>query len=112
MSILCKELAKIDTTKMMFLSVLKKRLYSQPYLLRVHLLLRAAHGLGRLSHHGGHPLSGVVGLDLGDRQLSHVGGLVHLLGDGLLRKEDACLLGSLVRLAFLQELYHHLPRIC
>lgn len=52
----------------------------------------------------GHPVHGVVGLDLGGGELGHVGHLVHLLGEGLLREQHFGLLIGLGRVALLQEL--------
>lgn len=54
--------------------------------------LRLAHRLAALHHHGRHAVHGIVGLDLRNRQLSHVGRLVHLLGDGLLGQQHLGLL--------------------
>lgn len=62
------------------------------YPLGVHLPLRLAHRLATLHHHSRHAIHGIIRLDLRDRQLGHVGGLVHLLGDGLFRKQDLGLL--------------------
>jgi hypothetical protein len=55
-----------------------------------------------------HAIHGVVGLDLGRRELGHVGDLVHLLGEGLLRQEHLCLLVGFLGLAALQKLLNFL----
>ena len=50
-----------------------------------------------------HAVHGVVGLDLGGRQLGHVGHLVHLLGEGLLGEQHLGLLVGLCRLALFEQ---------
>lgn len=50
-----------------------------------------------------HPVHGVVGLDLGRRQLRHVGHLIHLGGERLLGEQHLCLLVGLLRLALLEQ---------
>jgi hypothetical protein len=50
-----------------------------------------------------HAVHGIVGLDLSSRELSHVGHLVHLLGEGLLGEQHLCLLVGLLSLALLEE---------
>lgn len=51
----------------------------------------------------GHAIHGIVGLDLGSRQLGHISHLVHLLGERLFGEQHLGLLVSLLRLALLQE---------
>lgn len=50
-----------------------------------------------------HAVHGIVGLDLGGRQLGHVGHLVHLLGEGLLGEQHLGLLVGLLRLALFEQ---------
>lgn len=50
-----------------------------------------------------HAVHGVVGLDLGGRQLGHVGHLVHLLGERLLGEQHLGFLVGLLRLALFEQ---------
>ncbi len=50
-----------------------------------------------------HAVHAVVGLDLGDAQLGHVGHLVHLLCEGLLRQQHLGLLVGFGGFALLQQ---------
>lgn len=73
------------------------------YALGVHVALGGGHGARGLAHHVGHAVHGVVGLDLGGVELGHVGHLVHLLGERLLREKHLGLLVRLGRVALLQQ---------
>lgn len=79
-------------------------LEGQERLFGVGLALGALHRAGGLGHHVRHAVHCVVGLDLGEGELGHVGGLVHLGGDGLFGKEHAGFLGGLGGFAFFEEL--------
>lgn len=76
---------------------------SQTYPLWIRVALRNIHDARRLRHHVRHAIHRVVGLDLRGAELGHVGHLVHLLGEGLLRQEHLGLLVRLCRLALLQQ---------
>lgn len=75
----------------------------ETYTLGVHVALGRGHSPGGLAHHVRHAVHGVVGLDLGDAQLRHVGHLVHLLGESLLREQHLGLLIRLRGVALLQQ---------
>ena len=79
-------------------------MWKRSYLFRVGVLLSSGHDAGRLAHHVGHAVHGIVGLDLRGVELGHVGDLVHALGHGLLAQQDLGLLVGLLRVALLQEL--------
>ena len=76
----------------------------EAHLLWIYVLLRPVHRPRRLRHHVCHAVHGVVRLNLGHRELGHIGGLVHLGGDGLLGEQHAGLLRRLLRLPLLQKL--------
>lgn len=75
------------------------------YPLGIHALLGLAHITRLLPHHVRHPVHGIIRLDLRDRELGHVGGLVHLLCDCLFCEEHPCLLVCLLCLALFEKLY-------